>query len=950
MSQPRHIATAAAIALAAMSMASLHADSLRMPHAECMVSVPDDGIWRPSISVFGGTACTKVRADILLREINLDGTEGTVLFAAGRTIGPGERLETTCRAPSRNRVRAELTARDADNGKIICERSACTELDVYACDVPPSFRKFADGLGEISLYRYPGMRQMRATLVPAGGAPAPKSASIAIDGKLHELAWANARFTALFATPAGKGMHTVTLKTRNAAGECRTQDLWRYEESPPEWLGNSLGKAEIVIPPFTPISKAASCDLEVLHRRYTFNAQGLPAQVNALGRDIMASEAYYEIVVGSEKDGMRPFGERPRIDVRADGYAARITAEAHTADNISLASEGIFEYDGFLRNTVRLGGVSGRTVRRLTLVIPMKSRETPLMHACALGTIRNNPACALPPGDGLLWDSSRLMRGNGPDDEMAAPQCVPYVWVGAERRGLCWCVNNTCGFRLANDRPAVRIMRSGGEVRLEVDIVNRPVQLIDGHSFTFAMEATPVKSANPALLPHYQSSAGAVPEGYICRKGLGYITCGFFNEWAHAPHNGDWSAYAANCRRVAEGPAYGDFMRDMTNFWEAARPARSAYCATMPPVGRQTHEGWFESMWLNYLGYMARTPAGSYPMKYSDPTLGWKEDPAEIEFAAEWAAQKTGYRGAVRSFIAPSRMDYLLWCHWNETRNGQKGIYLDDMFPMACRNPDVAAMRDSEGRLHCNMGIFEMRELVRRVAVMQHQAGVRPRLLQVHMTNCLLVPAFAFATSAITWEDHYGEEVFQKRFPLDYVRAESLGTQIGCESVVLDGIYRGKCPLASWRSALFPFLTRTQLAIALPAGLKLSQRPQLPSAGFDAKLVHRTLAAIAKFGAFREDCRFVPFYDDDGAVADVPDGVIASTWRRPGRTLAVFGNMDGQKKRFSPVFNRSALMLAGDVELSDAESGRRLDGGEVRLEPWDFALVRIRSRKPDGRE
>ena len=327
-------------------------------------------------------------------------------------------------------------------------------------------------------------------------------------------------------------------------------------------------------------------------------------------------------------------------------------------------------------------------------------------------------------------------------------------------------------------------------------------------------------------------------------------------------------------------------------------------------------------------------------MRYSDPTLTWDKDSAVEDFKSEWISRGCGYIGAVRCCLVPSYIDYVVWYHANSVRNGLKGIYMDDMFPLTCRNPDTAMKRDDEGRWHGNLGIFEMRELVRRVAVMQHQAGISPRLLQVHMTNCLLVPAFAFATSTLSWEDHYGESEFQKRFSLDYIRAESLGSQVGCESVALDGIFRRSYDVTKWRKGRFAFLSRSQLALLLPAGVKVAMRPQAPFAGIDRKTTFGVYGVLGRFRVWDEGCRFVPFYDDDGAISCVPKGVLTASWRRKGEVLVVFGNLDGTEKKFRPKLDFARLGLPPNAKLCNAETDAWLPDGLVSLKGWNLALIR----------
>ena len=228
------------------------------------------------------------------------------------------------------------------------------------------------------------------------------------------------------------------------------------------------------------------------------------------------------------------------------------------------------------------------------------------------------------------------------------------------------------------------------------------------------------------------------------------------------------------------------------------------------------------------------------------------------------------------------------------------------------------------------------------MSLMQHLAGVSPRLIQIHMTNCLLVPAFSFATSLLSWEDHYGENVFQKRFKLDYIRAESLGSQLGAESVALDGIKRKTSKSGEEWMAKFKHLTRSQQALLLPAGVKIWQRPPWPpDTGVEQEELYKILGVLGRFKIWEDECEFVPFYEDDGAVSGQPSSVLIGTYRRSGKVLAIFGNLTGDEVRFQLSVDRARLKLARTAAPIDAETNSPLLDGVVTIAPYDVRLVLI---------
>lgn len=904
---------------------------------------PLNGAWSTGLIIATAEKDAKYNVSITLNTKYKPEVEGVRVAEKHGALGAGDSLRLDYSSLSRNYMGYKVRVEDSA-GKVLLERSLIAQRGRQSTAIPMTGEYDLGDVATAVAYYYPGQDRARITIFPAADRKLDSARVFCGDCVVDATADGDGNFSALVGTAKTVGTFPIDVAVRTGGAERMFRRAIELEKRTYDWLGNDIGKDEVILPPFTPIT-ANGDTYNVLLRRHRLSAAALPAQVTALGRDILADAAYYEVAT----DGGNPVrltGASPKVTVLKSGYKAEAKSAA-TADGIVMSTSAEIDYDGFQKNEVTLTGVAGRTLERLTLVLPFKDEEVPLWHICTADSIRYNPTGALPKGEGLLWDGTKLYRKSEFLDPMMEQQVVPYIWLGAERRGLSWCINSTCGFKLDANKPSVRIVREKGVVRVEIDIINRPVRLKDGHSFAFAFEATPVKMPDRALERQFQASDGGVPEGFVGRKGIDWINLGYFNMWARGPADGKWDAYESVCRRVREGASYSTFFSDMSNCWDRLEPQRIAYAETMQNVGKATYHKWLRSCWRENISYFRTVPAGSYPMQYSDPTLTWNKDPALLEFKSEWVSRGTGYIGATRAFLVPSHMDYVLWYHREQLRHGLMGIYLDDMFPMTCRNPDTSMRQDDEGKWHGNLGIFEMRELVRRVAVMQHQMGVSPRLLQVHMTNCLLVPCFAFATSTISWEDHYGEDVFQERFPLDYVRAESLGTQVGCESVALDGIYRGAWNWDDWRYGRFAFLTRTQLAVMLPLGVKPARRPQRAFAGYDAETLYAAYAVLGRFRVWEDGCRFVPCFEDDGAIGGVPDGVLIASWRRKGETIAVFGNKDGCAKSFVPQVNATMLGLPPNAVAIDAETDEPLPNGKVLLSGWDYTLVRYAQSVPE---
>lgn len=901
------------------------------------LGVPTAGEWRPTVAFTSGAADARVRVDVLLRETNDNGKDGTVLLSESQVIRVGERFSPSYDTRSRKLLHAEITARDAATGEMLVDRSFYAQRGARSSGVPPTAEFDLGDIGEVCAYVYPGMGKARFTFHSVPGAEV-RQVQVRVGARTASLKSEGSSFTGLVEIPSANGMHPVAFAVRTASGVRRFDAAWTLERRTFEWEGNSIGKEKVILPPFKPIV-AKGAALGVILRTYVFGTAGLPKELVALGRNILAEGgAYYEMSLDGKSS--RFTGANPRFTIKDSGYSAEVVSEAQSAD-VTLTTKGNFEYDGFLWNEVALSGLGARTLDRLTLVVPFKDAEAPLMHICTTDSIRFNPTGAVPTGEGVVWDGTKLYRNTGFAEKMFAEQAVPYVWLGAEKRGLSWFINNTAGLRIATDRPSVRLVREKGVLRLEVDLVNVPSRLADGHRFAFGFEATPVKEADKSMRRHFQTGTGYSPKGMIPRPQL---SGGFWNSWARRPYNNDWGFFEAMLKRANSGKyrqEYIDAYAANTNRYDREL---EAYAAKLPVMGNETHYQWMKSCRDYQMSTLLSCDRPTYPFKYSDPTLNWTEEESVPFYKSEWISRSTGYMGATRNFLTPSYIDYCLFYYKKWQDLGMKGMYFDDMFPMVCRNPDTCMEKDGAGVWHGNFGILEMRELVKRAAVMQYLGGVSPRMIQIHMTNCLLVPSFAFGTSMLSWEDHFGNEVFQKRFPLDYMRAESLGSQIGAESVALDGIRQDGWDDKDWRKNRFRFLTRTQQALLLPAGVKTWMRPWVPFGGVDREELFKILEVLSAFEIWTDDCEFKAFYENDGAIRGAPKDVLVGSYRKPGKALVILGDAGGKDLDLALSADAARLGLSEPLAFTDAETGKPLENGRVKLPAWDLRLVLVTER------
>jgi hypothetical protein len=98
------------------------------------------------------------------------------------------------------------------------------------------------------------------------------------------------------------------------------------------------------------------------------------------------------------------------------------------------------------------------------------------------------------------------------------------------------------------------------------------------------------------------------------------------------------------------------------------------------------------------------------------------------------------------------------------------------------------------------------------------------------------------------------------------------------------------------------------------------------------------------FEIWADDCEFVPFYENDGAVSGESEGVLVGTYRRKGKTLAIFGNQTGRDMRFGLRTDPVKLGIRTPVSYVNAETGEAIEGGVLELPAYDLRMVLVNGR------
>jgi len=656
------------------------------------------------------------------------------------------------------------------------------------------------------------------------------------------------------------GTYQLAVLLQGGEGVPKEPVIREFERRHFEWEHNRLGLSETVIPPFTPLEikereKAGEPNASNLQsplsifavgREYQANDAGLWDQILSLGEPLLAGPMRWEVVshgqvVPVEAGDLRVVRARPH----------EVVTEARwTAGPVQATVQGEYDYDGMMKVTLHLGKSAIRTppfakggpggmqsaIEKLSLVIPLHDRLMPYLHACGDG-LRHNYAGKTPAGEGRIWDSSRGNKVN------IVGTFYPYLWLGGAERGLCWFADTDRDWVLDETTPTLELVRAEGTLEMRVHFITKPTTLERTHTLVFGLQATPVKPM-PTNWRKWQCAkwfAGGLP--FRILGASYYYGCLSFDFY---PRDRDFSIW----EKISEARDTGEVDEEFVNRWI------EGYAKLCEPGSDQY------KMFDAHIRYTFREAPhtkradGWFYVPYTNPRgIGFQMEEWPT-FQDEWvnyAYFNRSQSGGLAYEITPtlSFQDCALW-YYRKMMACFDGIYWDNIFLAANWDPVVGgAWEDEQGRVHPGLGLFAMRELIKRTAVMFHEEG-RPGLFIPHMTNTNLVPILAFANVNLDWEWRYGQADFQDRFAPDLTVAETIGRQTGNVPLILSGgWYDDQAP--DWARVM-----RTRLGVTLVHELRVwDYRPDL-----EVELLRK----LYEFGYGEPDCQVFNYWDEDSPV------------------------------------------------------------------------------------
>lgn len=656
-----------------------------------------------------------------------------------------------------------------------------------------------------------------------------------------------------------------------------------------EWEGNQLGKSDRILPKFTPI-KVVGQQVSMVLRTYTMNNLGLFSQIHADGDNLLKGKGIImqAVINGSTIDAT---GSSLAFTQKTDTFAsanAQWKAGALEADAVCE-----WDYDGVMKYTMTLKPFAG-TVDSLRLIIPMDSANAYLFHPVTDG-LRINYGGATPE----KWTSTNAARVETPGD------FVHYIWLGTEGRGLSVFGESDKGWVHAKGVPSQELYKQDGITYLVYNLISAPTTIDTERSIILCFQATPIKpmDANWRLQAGWGTPGKAEKHLDYAMNFLGSSYCqgGVSASDDLFPRDFDftiWNMYA-QIRKTGVIPE-GFIEKWCEGYTHASDEMKKTYKAEIGYGSRVMKNAKPDTITFYTNGRGMRTDI--------DEAMTFMDDWFREEFQGQ-RDRKPEYCFSLSYSVDPleSYRDFALYWYKQMLSIGiTDNLYWDDVFlaPNIDHTGRDGAYRMEDGNTMPSVGLWNIRELIRRAGNLEMELGKTPRNM-VHMTNAAIAPICSFAQQNLDWEDNRGLRPFQQRYTKEYIRTLSIGRQFGNLPVALGLVINEGDPKE------IEWCLRTGAGVCLTHEVNWTK-------GDDAKVYWDIRTDLLEFGYGRPETQVWNYWDKDYPLSINGDSssIVVS---KPGEARIIICNY-GDYTDFAVKLDLSKLGLKGNCEVVNGEN------------------------------
>lgn len=699
-----------------------------------------------------------------------------------------------------------------------------------------------------------------------------------------------------------KGTYNVVIEITEKDGK-KVPFMQKFAFEKFAWEHNKLGKDRVVLPPYLPL-KYDNSKVKTLTAEYTIKNGFLAAAKAGKADALLAAPVSLTV------NGKAPVEKSFKWTEKSADLGVSVSELA--VDNLNLSVKNEFEFDNFIKTTLTVDPGKGFNFKSMTLDIPLNGEFAKQIHSTC-NRMRKNDARALPTAQGEIWNSA--MSVSHPEVQN---NFRPYIWLGKLGEGLAFFTESDKDWSRDPKKSMAQIIRKGNTATLRINFIDLPTERSKPFKLVFGFQATPTR-IRPNMVRQYSGRGitapntiiGAVLAGSKAWSGVEFD----FNPWKN-----DYS-YINGLRNIMKDPkkydeAYGQ--KIIQEFLDR----------NCKDLDKELYR-----KFKQHLGWgVAHARRSKYLIPYLNARATQFRWPEYQVFMDEWycSEYRANNEDPYNTNATESYQDYVLYQCEKLLDAGLNGLYYDNIRDWHILNPVLGpAYRMADGKMQPYFDIFDMRNLIKRTAVMLYKKGYtffdgRP-ILYLHMTNTNLIPFTSLGGVNLECEDQYGNTDFQDRFSEDYMEVSAAALQSGSIPEVLVQITGDNRH----------FVTRTFVATILAFDIN-----SVMTAGGVEKIYYTTVYNLRHFGYGSDKVQVFPSYAPSGEYkVNVPAVRFTEYRRDDGQTIIAVSSF-GHEGKVKLSWNTPVKFI------HNGENGKKYplnDGKSVEfdLKKHDFQLIKI---------
>lgn len=680
----------------------------------------------------------------------------------------------------------------------------------------------------------------------------------------------------------------------------------------PEWLKNRKGlealEPDWVPAPWDPIGVDGT-RISLWGRKIAFQRGSLIAQIESQDVPLLSDAASVGYSYG-EKDHSIVTGEAA---VEFEDRGMTVLTQQGDSPHFALSVRHTIEFDGMHRLDLAVHPKKAETIEKLWIDLPFSQAQ--YLFFTSQSGLR----------------SSAWQAGLFPEEGRSRPDFYKWIWLGNDKVGCCFFVENYKGWILNSEKPRIVLKNDGETKLLRLLLINEPSEVSEPLKITIGLMATPVKP--------------------------------FFNGWR------DMRAQGLN---IGTPPASIGIASP--DYWNShySRPTPRNWIALNDMVSYAHERGQriYPYLGLLYLspyeylrsdfGFTDFSDGTGFP---SGVSVKKRADAKRLEeyfyFKADWdltppsvSTPTRETRVEVRLTPGSSYADYFAHgIHEMLTRSDVDGYFFDIDNPMLDRNPDKGNVyRTKDGREEGTYEMFAIRDLYKRLYYLfdKHRGPERKPYIIGH-GFAMSAPYMSFWDAALNGEEIKPKKKFE--FTRTFLQKRLYGNPVGLvdddESIRSYDAFSYRCAHGAQSGLPAMFLPQYGYVSSLKTNehareilsftflhndtLWLAYIPSQPVLEFWRKVE-------VSFGM--GDTDFFPYWEN--AIKSEPECIRVSYWKKKKAKdwLVAVANWSGRKTEASIQLPPSLSAIATWREM---ETGRQTPAGrqwKVTIPAHDLRVFR----------